>query len=205
MIEFISNALSFPTIFYTGLLGLVVVYWLISIFGLVGYDAFEVDVDEGGGLASWLNKFKLDGIPFTLSLSLIVFFSWILCFYMVEFFINTMLKDIDNSVVRIALGFWLLILSPAFALPIVVTLLAPLRPFMKKLSKEAEGASATDFVGKTAMIRSEKVNLQHGTVELSDGGAGLILQVRAAVPNEYKRGDKVILKEYLVASHTYNL
>ena len=205
MIEFISNALSFPTIFYTGLLGLVVVYWLISIFGLVGYDAFEVDVDEGGGLAGWLNKFKLDGIPFTLSLSVIVFFSWILCFYMVALFINTMLKDIDNSVVRIALGFWLLILSPAFALPIVVTLLAPLRPFMKKLSKEAEGASATDFVGKTAMIRSEKVNLQHGTVELSDGGAGLILQVRAAVPNEYKRGDKVILKEYLVASHTYNL
>jgi hypothetical protein len=205
MIDFISNALSFPTIFYTGLLGLVVVYWLISIFGLVGYDAFEVEVDNGGGLADWLNKFRLDGIPFTLSLSLIIFFSWILCFYMVEFFINTMIKDIDDEIVHIALGFWLLILSPAIALPIVIALLSPFKPFLNKLRKEAEGASANDFVGRTAMIRSEKVNLLQGTVELSDGGAGLIFQVRAAEPNEYKRGDKVILKEYLAASHTYTI
>lgn len=210
MIDFLSNALTFPTIFYTGLLGLVVIYWLISIFGLSGFDSLEADIDvdasdNAGGLAGWLMKFRLDGIPITLTLSLVVFFSWILCFYMVEFFINHLLKDIDNDVVWVALGFWLLVLSPALALPIVIILLAPFRPLMKKLRTEAKGASANDFVGRTATIRSEKVNQTYGSVELSDGGAGLILQIRAEIPNTHQRGNKVILKEYLSASNTYNI
>ncbi|MCK5810377.1 MAG: DUF1449 family protein [Cocleimonas sp.] len=207
MIEFLNNAFTFPTIFYTGLLALVVLYWLISMFGLGGFDAVETDmeVDNTNGLAGWLSRFRLDGIPLTLSLSLVVFVAWILCFYMVEFFLNTMAKEIDNELVQIALGFWLLILSPALALPIVITLLSPLRPFFKKLRKETRGASANDFIGRTATIRSGKVNQLHGTVELSDGGAGLILQVRAEEPNDYKAGDKVLLKEYLAESHTYRL
>jgi hypothetical protein len=210
MINFLTNALAFPTLFYTGLLALVVIYWLISMIGLGGFDSVEADIDidvadNAGGLAGWLSKFKLDGIPLTLSISLIVFVSWILCFYMVEFFLNNMLKDIKNETVHIALGFWLLVLSPALALPIVITLLSPLKPFFKKLRKETRGASANDFVGKTAVIRSGKVNQTHGTVELSDGGAGLILQVRAKEPNDYKAGDKAILKEYLAESNTYNI
>jgi len=210
MIDFLTNALAFPTIFYTGLLALVVLYWLISIFGLGGFDAVEADIDidatdDAGGLAGWLSKFRLDGIPLTLSISLIIFVSWILCFYMVELFLNNMAKNIDNELVHIALGFWLLVLSPALALPIVIALLSPLKPFFKKLRKETKGASAHDFVGRTATIRSGKVNQTHGTVELSDGGAGLILQVRAKEPNDYTAGDQVILKEYLAESNTYSI
>jgi hypothetical protein len=208
MIDFLSNALTFPTIFYTGLLGLVVIYWLISIFGLGGFDSFEAEVDAGddaNGLAGWLIKFRLDGMPLTLILSLLVFFSWILCFYMVEFFINTMVKDIDSDAVKVALAFWLLVLSPALSLPIVITLLTPFRPLMKKLRKDAKGASANDFINRTATIRSEKVNQNYGSVELSDGGAGLILQVRAKTPNHHQRGDKVVLKEYISTSNTYTI
>ena len=210
MIDFLNNALTFPTIFYTGLLVLVVIYWLISIFGLNGFDSLETDIDidasdNAGGLASWLIKFRLDGIPLTLSLSLIVFVSWILCFYMVDFFIHHMMKNIDDEAVKIALGFWLLLLSPALALPLVITLLTPFKPLMNKLRKDAKGASANDFVGRTAIMRSEKVNKNYGSVELSDGGAGLILQIRTEEPNHYQRGDKVVLKEYLSANNTYNI
>lgn len=210
MIDFLNNALTFPTIFYTGLLVLVVIYWLISIFGLNGFDSLETDIDidasdNAGGLASWLIKFRLDGIPLTLSLSLIVFVSWILCFYMVDFFIHDMMKNIDDEAVKIALGFWLLLLSPALALPVVITLLTPFKPLMNKLRKDAKGASANDFVGRTAIMRSEKVNKNYGSVELSDGGAGLILQIRTEEPNHYQRGDKVVLKEYLSANNTYNI
>ncbi len=210
MIDFLSNAFTFPTLFYTGLLVLVVIYWLISIFGIGGVDSFDAEIemdtgDNASSLTGWLTKFRLDGIPLTLSISLIVFISWILCFYMVEFFINNMMKNIDNKMAKVALGFWLLLLSPALALPIVISLLTPFKPLMKKLKKEAKGASATDFVGRTATIRSEKVNLSYGSVELNDGGAGLILQIRTKEPNHYKRGDKVILKEYLRESNTYNI
>lgn len=205
MTEFLSNALTFPTIFYTGLLGLVVIYWLLSMTGLGSYDGFEADIDSTEGFASWLTRFRLDGIPLTLTLSLIVFVSWVLCFYMVEFFIHTLLKDIDNEIVPIALGFWLLLLSPVLSLPIVITLLAPFKPLIKKLNKGAKGASAHDFIGKTATVRSEKINLTYGSVELSDGGAGLILQVRATEPNDYQRGNKVTLKHYIETSNIYRI
>jgi uncharacterized membrane protein YqhA len=128
MTEFLSNALTFPTLFYTGLLGLVVIYWLLSMIGLGSYDGFEADIDSTEGFASWLIRFRLDGIPLTLTLSLIVFVSWVLCFYMVEFFIHTLLKNIDNEIAPIALGLWLLLLSPALAYPLSSLCLHPLNP-----------------------------------------------------------------------------
>ena len=203
MINFLSNTLSFPTVFYTGLLALIVLYWLISIFGFGEFDTVETDVDIDSGdvstLVLWLTKFRLNGIPFTLSISLIVFFSWLICFFMVESFI----KGIDNEWVRIALGFWGILLAPALSIPIVATLLSPLRPLFKKLKDRSKAPSAEDFVGTTAIIRSGKVNQSHGSVEVNDGGAGLILQVRADEPNNYQLNDPVIIKKYLSASHTY--
>ncbi len=206
MVSFLSNILVFPTILYTGLLVLVVLYWLNSIIGLAHFDSFEtsfeteIDGDAGvSGLASWLTKFRLDGIPFTLTLSFIIFFSWIFCFFMVETFI----KDFDTEWVRVALGFWGIILSPVLAIPVTALLLNPFKPIFKKLREEAKQPEANDFVGGIAIIRSGKVNDSHGSVELNDGGAGLVLQVRAEEPNSFKRGDSVILKEYLPASNTY--
>jgi uncharacterized OB-fold protein len=76
---------------------------------------------------------------------------------------------------------------------------------MKKLNKGAKGASAHDFIGKTATVRSEKINLIYGSVELNDGGAGLILQVRTTEPNDYQRGNKVVLKHYIETSNTYRI
>lgn len=203
MVNFLSNTLSFPTVLYTGLLAIIVLYWLTSMFGFGEFDAIETEIDVDSGDASsltlWLTKFKLNGIPFTLSVSLIIFFSWLICYFMVELFI----KGIDNEWVRVALGFWVILLAPALSIPIVATLLSPLRPLFKKLKDSSKAPSAEDFVGKVATIRSGKVNQSHGSVEVSDGGAGLILQVRADEPNNYQRNDKVILKKYLAASHIY--
>lgn len=207
MVSFLSNILVFPTIFYTGLLILVVIYWLNSIIGLTNFETIEtnleteidVDVSDVSGLASWLTKFKLDGIPFTLTLSFIIFFSWIFCFFMVEVFI----KDFDKEWVRVALGFWGIILSPVLAIPITAILLSPFKPIFRKLREEAKQPEANDFVGGIAIIRSGKVNQSHGSVELNDGGAGLVLQVRAKEPNRFQRGDSVILKEYQPANNTY--
>ena len=207
MVSFLSNILVFPTIFYTGLLALVVLYWLNSIIGLANFDSIEtnletepdVDVGDVSGLASWLTKFRLDGIPFTLTLSFIIFFSWIFCFFMVEIFI----RDFDSEWVRIALGFWGIILSPVLAIPVTAILLSPFKPIFKKLREDAKQPEANDFIGGIAIIRSGKINQLHGSVELNDGGAGLVLQVRADEPNSFKRGDSVILKEYIPSSNTY--
>lgn len=207
MTNFLSNAFTFPTIVYTGLLILVVLYWLSSIIGVTDLDPVETEIDaDASGLAVWLTRFRLNGIPITLTLSVIIFLSWIICFFLIEFTYQMMEeKGMTDGWVKIALQFWVLILTPALALPITIPLLAPLRPLMAKLKREATGAVANDFIGRTATVRSEKINASHGTVELSDGGAGLILQIRTDKENDYKRGDKVVLKEYLPETNTYKI
>lgn len=205
MINFLSNVFTFPTVFYTGLLILVFLYWLISVFGLVEFEAVETEIDadagDAGGIAAWLTKFRLDGIPFTLSLSLIIFFSWVGCLLMVDLL---MTMDIGSSEwVRIALSIWILILAPAIAVPIVAVILSPFRPIFKKIKESDQPPTAESFVGSMGNIRSDKVTQSYGTAEVADGGAGLIVQVRADEPNNYQRNDQIILTSYLEATNTY--
>lgn len=204
MVNFLSNAFTFPTVFYTGLLILVFLYWLISAFGFMEFEAIETEIDadagDAQGIAVWLTKFKLDGIPFTLSLSLIIFIAWVACLLMVDLLLAT---DINSEWVRIALSIWLLILAPAIAVPIVAVLLSPLRPLFKKIKESDQPPTAESFVGAAGSIRSGKVTQSHGTAEIADGGAGLIVQIRADEPNNYQRNDRIILSSYLEATNTY--
>lgn len=203
MVNFLSNAFTFPTVFYTGLLILVFFYWLISVFGFIEFEAIETEVDvdasDVGGIAIWLTKFRLDSIPFTLTVSFVVFFSWVICLFIVPL----LSKELNSEWLRIALGFWMLILAPTLAIPVVAILLSPLRPLFKKLKENDQPPTAESFIGATGSIRSEKINQSYGSAEVADGGAGLILQVRADEPNNFQRNDTIVLTSYLPATNTY--
>ena len=43
--SFIDAAIGFPTAVFTGLLGIVLIYWLLAIIGLVDFEAHGLDVD----------------------------------------------------------------------------------------------------------------------------------------------------------------
>jgi len=60
-------------------------------------------------------------------------------------------------------------------------------------------------LGQTAVVRSGRVTLEHGEAVLENGGAGLILRVRADEARAFKRGDRVVLLEYLEAQHAYRV
>ena len=208
MQNFLNNILNFPTVLYTGLLALVVLYWLSAIFGLAEFDTIETDIDTNvssanstNSVATWLTRFKLDGIPFTLSLSIIIFISWIVCFFAVEYFVAT----IDIEWVRVTVGFWSIVLAPALAIPLTSIFLSPLKPLLSTINKRSKVLTASDLVGNIAIIRSEKVNPSYGSVDYHDGGAGLILQVRADEPNDHQRGDSVMLRKYHSETNTYTL
>ena len=88
---------SFPAVVYTVLLGVVLVYWLLAIIGLVDFEA-GADVDIGAdagdagdigdagdgrpeglsGLAAWLVAFGLNGVPFSIVVSLLALVGWFL-------------------------------------------------------------------------------------------------------------------------------
>lgn len=210
MSEFINNILSFPTLFYTGLLALVVLYWLASSFGLADMDLDISDAAEIGeiespdvaeGSSGWMNKLKIDGIPITISISFIIFMSWVICYVVVHFYQG----KISNNLIEIFVGFWIMVLAPLVSAPIVSTLLSPLKPVFQRLRKDGEGRKADSLIGHLATIRTNKVTMSFGDAEIDDAGANLILKVRAEEPNELQRGDSVVITEYDSDENTYRV
>lgn len=203
MSDFINNILSFPTLFYTGLLVLTILYWLASSFGLADMDigeGAEIDApDIAEGSSGWMNKLKLDGIPITISISFIIFMSWAICFVVVHFYQD----KISDSLIEIFVGIWIIILAPVVSAPIVGALLSPLKPVFKRLKKDGQGRNADSLIGHLATIRTNKVTTNFGDAELDDAGANLILKVRATEPNDLKRGDSVVITEYNMEENTY--
>ncbi len=200
MEAFTHNIFTFPTVFFSGLLVLVIIYWLSAMVGVVDIDSGDADLDadtDTGILGGWLSKFKLDGIPLTITLSFIILVSWVLCFLAVHF-IYPMLPE---TWVQIMVGFWALVITPVVAALIISPLLQPLKPLFKK----QRVTSNTDLVGQYAIVRSGKVTATFGEAEFQDGGAGLIIKVRADEPNQIRRGDQVALLSHDAAGSTYHV
>lgn len=204
MTDFLNNAFAFPTLFYTGLLILTVLYWLVSSLGFSDVDmseGIEFESPDIADTSGWLSKFKLDGIPMTISISFVIFLSWVICFIAVHYYQD----KISNDLVEIFVGIWIIILAPFISAPIVGTLLTPLKPFFRKLKESAEGRKADSLIGYLAIVRTNKVTMDFGDAEIDDEGANLILKIRAEEPNDYKRGDKVIITEYSADENTYRV
>ncbi len=216
MADFLNNIFAFPTLFYTGLLGLTLLYWFASLFGLADFDfggdsaegvisenmmSESTEIDSANPSSGWMSKFKLDGIPITISISLIIFCSWMISFLVVHYYQD----QIEEGWVNIILGFWVLLLAPVISAPIVGTLLSPLKPLFKKLKESAEGRKAGSLIGQLATIRTNKVTLDFGDADIDVEGASLILKVRAEEPNILKRGDTVVITDYIIDTNTYKI
>ncbi|HHG4946341.1 hypothetical protein [Pseudomonas aeruginosa] len=201
---FLQTALSFPTVLFSFLLILAINYWGIVALGMVEIDVLDLDaesvVDGAGqaeGLAALLAKLKLNGVPVTLVLTLLSFFAWFLC-YFVQLWL---LSALPLGWLRYPLGAVVAVGALFLAAPLAATLCRPLRPLFRKL----ESTSSKSVLGQVAVVRSGRVTLQHGEALLEDGGAGLILKVRAEENKGFKRGDRVVLLEYLEAEHAYRV
>lgn len=208
MTDFLNNILSFPTLFFTGLLGLTILYWLIAVIGFAdfdfdsGTDGIDLDVDvSDAGASGWLSKLKLDGIPITISVSFVVLMSWVICFLLVHYYDG----QIKEDWLEIIIGLWVIIIVPVISAVITGLMLSPLKPVFKKMGREAEGRKADSLVGETVIIRTNKVTLDFGDADIDKEGASLILKVRAEEPNEMKRGDKVLITGYASDNNTYTV
>ncbi|CAN7668514.1 DUF1449 family protein [Aquipseudomonas alcaligenes] len=197
---FLQTALSFPTVLFSFLLCLAIIYWAIVALGLVEVDLLNVEADSllsGEGVAALLSKLKLNDIPVTLVLSVLALFGWLLT-YFAELLI---LRHLPLGLLRYPMGLVVAVVALGLSLPVAAAVCSPLRPLFRK----AEATTSKSVLGQTAVIRSGRVTLEHGEAVLEDGGAGLILKVRAEEAKGFKRGDRVVLLEYLEAQHAYRV
>ena len=85
--NFYTAVFSFPTAVFTALLGIVLVYWVLALVGLVDFEHSGLDLEletqadadpsELGTLATYVVAFGLSGVPFSVAVSLVVLYGWV--------------------------------------------------------------------------------------------------------------------------------
>ncbi len=213
MDPFYQNISSFPTLIYTILLVVCVIYWAGAVLGLVDLDILDLDLegfDTAGGdvstdsphstpdvLAGLLLRFGLVGVPVTISISFVVLIGWLLCYYVVHF----VFPFVPGSFLKFAAGIPVLLATLYVSARITGVLIRPLRPLFEKATQE----TIKHVLGQTAVVRTSRVDNEFGEVDLEDGGAGLILKVRTTGDDRFAKGDKVVIYEKLSEQNIYRV
>lgn len=194
---------SFPTIFFTILLIVVVVYWLLAMLGaadisLLDFDMdVDTDISSASAITGLMMRLGLHGIPVTIVISLIAIIGWFISYYIVYFFFDFF----SGSALRYLLGVPVLFGSSYAAVMLTALAIRPLRRLFHKTQQQ----TIKRVLGQVAIVRSSLVNNQFGEATLADGGAGLILKVRASGEVEFHRGDRVVLLEYIPEQYVYRV
>lgn len=183
----------------TILLGMVVVFWILTLIGAVGTDA-DVDLDpdaSGGDLgdipAAMLRAVNAGFVPVTIVLSVLILMMWIASI-LLNYFFN------PAGSILVSLGFFL----AAFVLGVIATkaITQPLVPFMRRL-KEAE--NAPPVIGEVGVVRSIQLDPTYGQVEVQrPDGAPALLNARLGADSEpVPRGTPVAIISLDEASGIY--
>jgi len=206
MDPFYQNVSSFPTVIFTFFLVLFMLFWLVAVLGVVEIDAFDlpdIDMDSDANhvtpdaIAGLIMKFGLHGIPITITLSIVNLLAWFLSYYAVYFLGGVMGDGVFYFLFSIAIFFSALYV----AVKVTSFIIAPLKPIFKKMEQSTEKL----VMGQTAVVRTSRVDAGFGEAVLEDGGAGLILKVRSVGGSEFKKGDRVVLLEYIVEKNAYRV
>jgi hypothetical protein len=207
--EFLNAILAFPTVVYTILLGVVVVYWLFVLLGALDIDLLgdadldghghadlhldghghvdghghhhHGDAESPGGLAGLIQSLGLGGVPVTLTLSVLILAAWGFCLGALELLGSA-------GWTRVAAP----LLSLALAVPVTAVLVRPLRRFYATFA----APSHRDLLGKLCTITTLRVDERYGQAEVEDGAAGLLVQVRSTDPGRLHRGDRALIFDY---------
>ena len=239
----------YPTVIYTVLLGIVLVYWLLAIMGLVDFESTdlgldlgdvggevdlgdvggevdfgdaggEVDLGDAGGevgdvthsshtldgepdasevtsLAGRLVAFGLGGVPFSIVVSILTLFSWLVCSLTSLWILPLVPTDILYFVVCTG------ILIGAFvaALPLSAICVRPMRGLFVKVN----AISNASLVGRECRILTGGVDEKFGRAVVSDGAEEFHINVVADVPNTLKRGDAAFIVDYDGAARRYRI
>lgn len=196
---------AFPVIIFSTLLTLCVLYWLVAAIGIFSVDCLDVDIDgidselPSTGLGGLLMKFGFHEVPMTLIITLISLFGWAMSYFACRFML---IHLYELPLIYYLVGVIAFIVTLLIAIYLTAWVIKPIRPFFSKLNGVNNHQT---LIGQTVEIRSSSVSITKGEAIYEDGGAGLILQVRADESCQFKRGDKAVLLSYNVTHNSYEI
>ncbi|PUA29071.1 MAG: hypothetical protein B0W54_00160 [Cellvibrio sp. 79] len=210
MNDFLLTIVSFPTVIFTIVLGIAVLYWICAAFGLLEVEILDVNVPDLDGqlhahaehsfaetFAGILLRLGLNGVPVTIIITFIALIGWFISYYL-SYFEWLMF---GYGWLRFLIGIPVFLFSLYLAVLITAQLIKPLRKLFAKTEQFVE----KKILGQTAIVRSSKVDSHSGEANFDDGGAGLIIKVRAIGDQQFIRGERVVLLEYRAGQHVYNV
>lgn len=191
MQAFFTTLFSFPAVIPSILLGAVLLYWLLLILGALDLELFG-DVDFG----DFFHSAGIIGMPSGILLSIVIFFFWLICVPLTHFLVLAaplFYWQIGSGIVVLGLSFWLSLYPSLW-------LISPMQRFFQNHEKFTH---RRDLLGQTCRITTSRVDEDFGQAEYDDGGAGLLIDVRADMPNPLRRHDTALILEYKPDNQTY--
>jgi hypothetical protein len=170
---FVEAVLSFPTVLFTPLLVVVIGYWLVVVAGGADPDT-DADTDGDGGVLGFLG---LGGVPLSVVVSLLVVLAWF--------------GSLAGAELFTSIPSWL-VLAGALLVAWLLTRLAVLG--LARVWPTGPGASRSDFLGLTCVIRTQTVTRTFGQAEVhAPDGSSAIVQVRQAGSDDLRAGHTALL------------
>ncbi len=203
MTGFLPAAFAYPTALLTALLGVVVVYWLLALVGLVDFegDGLEVQADADAGelstLATYLVALGLNGVPFSIVASLIVLIGWTVCALGAQW----LLPWVPTALLGFVAGTALLLVSLALAVVLTARAVRPLRPLF--VTHNAPDNAA--LVGQRCTVLTGTVDERVGRAEVAQRGASLNVRVWAPAPNAFTKGSSARIVDYDALQARYRI
>jgi membrane protein implicated in regulation of membrane protease activity len=192
-VSFVYLLTSYPGVLPSVVIGVLLVFWLLTIVGLLDLDSFGPDWLGGSedadvsGLPEMLLALGLDRLPFSIVISGVAFYWWLL----------TMLATALLLPI-VPLPLWLggtLVLAAALIAAVLLASVS-LRP-LKPLFVVNENVTRESAIGRRCRILTLSVEDNFGQAEVEmGGGTRLTLQVYAAQPNGLARDSQAVVLEF---------
>lgn len=207
MEQFLAAINALPTAIFSGVLIVVILYWLLAALGQVDIDGLNVDVDtdidvgvsapsgaslSAAGVLEWLSVGK---VPLSLILSAWVIYSWMLCMlgeYLLRAPVTTILPGWGYA---LAMG----VAAPVAALFTTGYTVRPLR----RVFDIADATTNEDLVGRAVTITSRTVEPSFGRAVAIVTGSEVILDVLCREGATLIRDDQAVVVEYLAERNVY--
>ncbi len=227
--SFVQQIMAMPTVIFTALLGIVLVYWMFVIVGALDIDMVDVGGDLDGlaeGAAEGAVEGGVDGATEGLDgatetasglqdgLSLLSFMSWLglrnapfTVVFSLIIVIAWAASFLGRQYLTGVLGPGPLtsVLVATFALlvatPLTGLMSRPLGPLFKIRAAEER----RDLVGRSCTIETGSVDERFGVATVHEGGHWPRIEVRAASPNPLTRGAEALIVSYDPDEETFRV
>lgn len=229
MQEFLTTALSFPTVIYTFFLCLCILLWLLTILGVLSLDTSidGVDVGDvgdigaishptGGGLTSSHAGADLGadapttgqavGMLSRLGINGVPITIVITLLSLVGWTISFFVQRYFLSSVTVPIIYYIMGLALMFSALIVATIItAQLCKPLRNIFKQNLGIRKKQLTGQTVKVSSLSVDMNYGEALFEKRGVIIHLRIRAPAEENFKYNDRVVLLGYNQDQDYYNV